>query len=80
MLAGWEQLQPAFAASLITMRDGILGSPDAPALRAYIAQRAQNITVTQLQRTLATHFMEAVREKHGAPPPTKALELAPGGY
>lgn len=80
MLAGWEQLQPAFAAALISMREGLLTSTDAASLRVQVRHGAQQLTVTQLQRTLATHFMADVRARLDAPPPERALELAPGGY
>ncbi len=80
LLAGWAQLQPALAAMLICMRDGLMAATDAAAVKAYVGQAAQQLTVSQLQLALEHHFMAEVRKSIGAPPPDQALSLTPGGY
>ena len=80
LLAGWQQLQPAMTAALMCMRKSLLAAADATAVKAYIAQAAPSLTLDQMQRELNTHFMPAIRQAVGAPPPQQAFELTPGGY
>ena len=75
LLAGWQQLQPALAAALVCMRESLLASGDANAVKAFIASNAPSLTIDQLQRTLNVHFMPAIREAVNAPPPQQAFEL-----
>ena len=76
LLAGWQQLQPALAAAIISLKSGMLGCTDAPAARAYLLQNAAQLSVAQLQHTLEEHFMPAIRADVQAPSHTYAHKLA----
>ena len=79
LLAGWQQLQPAFAAALICMRDGLQTSADVQAIKVLLAAQGALLSIDQLQRTLSAHFMVDIRQSVGAPAPQQAFELTPGG-
>ena len=79
LLAGWQQLQPALAAALICMREGLMTTGAATAVKANIATQAPLLSIDQMQRALNSNFMADLRQSVGAPPPQQAFELTPGG-
>uniref|UniRef100_A0A7S2GFW3 Rab-GAP TBC domain-containing protein n=1 Tax=Haptolina brevifila TaxID=156173 RepID=A0A7S2GFW3_9EUKA len=79
LLAGWQRLQPAFAAALICMRSGLLTCSDVAAIKGFIATQGTSLTIDQMQRTLELYFMPDIRKDVNAPPPQEAYELTPGG-
>ena len=77
LLTGWEHIQPALAAALICMRDGLVNCLGAVHVARYLDEHGCAVTAPQLRAALDRHFMAAVRARVGAPEPGGAPELSP---